>query len=116
MQWMNDLGTPVPLFINQAQGAHFTCADGIDYTDFCLDDTGAIFGHSPPDVAKAITEQAHNGFTAMLPSALTPNVGMILSEFFGLDYWQLATTETDTNRFVLRWARAMTGRKKSAGV
>ena len=112
MHWMNDWGTPVPLFINQAQGAHFTCADGIDYADFCLGDTGAMFGHSPPAVAKAITQQANNGFTVMLPSTLTPSVGETLSDFFGLDYWQLATTATDANRFVLRWARAVTGRKK----
>ena len=112
MHWMNDWGTPVPLFVAQASGAHFTCADNVDYTDFCLGDTGAMFGHSPPAVAKAITKQANNGFTAMLPSTLAPNVGEALSEFFGLDYWQLATTATDANRFVLRWARAVTGRKK----
>ena len=82
MHWMSDWGTPVPLFVQQAQGSHFTCADGINYTDFCLGDTGAMFGHSPPSVAKAITEQASNGFTAMLPSTLAPNVGEALSEFF----------------------------------
>lgn len=112
MHWMNDWGTPSPLFVTSANGAHFTCADNIDYTDFCLGDTGAMFGHSPPAVAHAITTQAHRGFTTMLPSTLAPNVGAALSEFFGLDCWQLATTATDANRFVLRWARAVTGRKK----
>ena len=112
MHWMNDWGTPVPLFINHAEGAHFTCADGIDYTDFCLGDTGAMFGHSPAPVAKAIAAQASCGYTAMLPSTLAPDVGETLSNFFGLDYWQLATTATDANRFVLRWARAVTGRSK----
>ena len=112
MHWMNDWGTPAPLFVSSANGAHFTCADGIDYADFCLGDTGAMFGHSPPAVVKAITEQANKGFTAMLPSTLAPNVGEALSDFFGLDYWQLATTATDANRFVLRWARAVTLRKK----
>ena len=112
MHWMNDWGTPAPLFIAAASGAHFTCADNIEYTDFCLGDTGAMFGHSPPAVANAIATQAHKGFTAMLPSTLAPNTGKALSEFFGLDYWQLATTATDANRFVLRWARAVTGRKK----
>jgi len=112
MHWMNDWGTPVPLFINHAEGAHFTCADGIDYTDFCLGDTGAMFGHSPAPVAKAIATQASRGYTAMLPSTLAPDVGETLSDFFGLDYWQLATTATDANRFVLRWARAVTGRSK----
>jgi glutamate-1-semialdehyde 2,1-aminomutase len=48
----------------------------------------------------------------MLPSTIAPAVGVALSDFFGLDYWQLATTATDANRFVLRWARAVTGRKK----
>ena len=112
MHWMNDWGTPTPLFVESAAGAHFTCADGIDYTDFCLGDTGAMFGHSPLGVAKAIANQAQIGFTAMLPSTLAPNVGTALSDFFGLDYWQLATTATDANRFVLRWARAVTNRKK----
>ena len=54
MHWMNDWGTPSPLFVASANGAHFTCADGINYSDFCLGDTGAMFGHSPPAVAKEI--------------------------------------------------------------
>ncbi len=102
----------MPLFVERANGAHFTCADNIDYTDFCLGDTGAMFGHSPPAVAKAIKNQAENGFTTMLPSASAANTGKALGDFFGLAYWQLATTATDANRFVLRWARAVTGRKK----
>jgi glutamate-1-semialdehyde 2,1-aminomutase len=112
MHWMNDWGTPAPLFVKSANGAHFTCADGLDYTDFCLGDTGAMFGHSPPAVAQAIAAQASNGYTAMLPSTLAPAVGAALSDFFGLDVWQLATTATDANRFMLRWARAVTGRNK----
>ncbi len=112
MHWMNDWGTPSPLFVESANGAHFTCADNIDYADFCLGDTGAMFGHSSSAVATAISKQASLGYTAMLPSTLAPAVGAVLSEFFGLDCWQLATTATDANRFVLRWARAVTGRKK----
>jgi glutamate-1-semialdehyde 2,1-aminomutase len=48
----------------------------------------------------------------MLPSTLAADVGEALAEQFGLAYWQLATTATDANRFVLRWARAVTGRSK----
>ena len=112
MHWMNDWGTPTPLFVREARGAHFTCADDIDYTDFCLGDTGAMFGHSPEPVARALEEQARRGFTAMLPGVNTPDVGAALADQFGLPYWQLATTATDANRFVLRWARAVTGRTK----
>jgi glutamate-1-semialdehyde 2,1-aminomutase len=112
MHWMNDWGTPTPLFVNSASGAQFTCADNINYSDFCLGDTGAMFGHSPPAVVNAIAIQAQKGFTAMLPSTPAPNAGAALSDFFGLNYWQLATTATDANRFVLRWARAVMQRKK----
>ena len=112
MHWMSDWGTPVPLFVHSANGANFNCADGIKYSDFCLGDTGAMFGHSPTAVAKAITTQVQKGFTTMLPSTLAPNAGVALNDFFGLDCWQLATTATDANRFVLRWARAVTQRKK----
>ncbi len=112
MHWMNDWGTPVPLFVERANGARFTCADGIEYIDFCLGDTGAMFGHSPPAVAEAIKNQAEKGFTAMLPSALSANTGAALEACFNLPFWQLATTATDANRFVLRWARAVTQRKK----
>ncbi|BCM25013.1 aspartate aminotransferase family protein [Methyloradius palustris] len=112
MHWMNDWGTPAPLFVKYAQGSHFTCVDDIYYVDFCLGDTGAMFGHCPPALAQAIAAQASAGFTTMLPSSLTPNVGEALADHFGLPYWQLATTATDANRFVLRWARAVTGRKK----
>ena len=107
MHWMNDWGIPSPLFVQHARGAHFTCADHHDYVDFCLGDTGAMFGHSPEPVAKALERQARRGFTTMLPDLISPQVGTILSEHFGLPYWQLATTATDANRFVLRWARAV---------
>ncbi len=112
MHWMSDWGTPVPLFVAHANGAHFTCADNMDYTDFCLGDTGAMFGHSAPAVANAIKNQAESGFTTMLPSALAANTGAALAACFNLPVWQLATTATDANRFVLRWARAVTSRKK----
>ena len=112
MHWMNDWGTPAPLFVSKAQGAHFNCADGIEYCDFCLGDTGAMFGHSPPAVANAIKAQADAGYTAMLPSTIAPDVGVALADQFGLPCWQLATTATDANRFVLRWARAVTGNSK----
>ena len=39
-------------------------------------------------------------------------VGEPLARRFGLPYWQVATTASDANRFVLRWARAITGRPR----
>ena len=112
LHWMADWGTPVPLFVERAQGAHFTDVDGHEYADFCLGDTGAMFGHSPSPVAQRLATAAFNGYTAMLPTADASIAGKSLTERFGLPFWQLATTATDANRFVVRWARAITERKK----
>lgn len=112
LHWMADWNTPVPLFVERAQGAEFTCVDGHRFIDFCLGDTGAMFGHSPAPVAKALQSQSTQGYSTMLPTADAAAAGRALSERFGLPYWQLATTATDANRFALRWARAITGRKK----
>lgn len=111
MHWMSDWSTPVPLFVERARGARFFDVDGHEYVDFCLGDTGSMFGHSPAPVAAALAEQAGNGLTTMLPGEDAVLCGELLAERFGLPYWQVATTATDANRFVLRWARAITGRK-----
>lgn len=110
LHWMHDWPSPASLSVQQAQGAHLTCADGIVYSDFCLGDTGAMFGHSPAPVAQAIAHQAARGLTSMLPSEQTAEVGRLLAATFGLPRWQMALTASDANRFVLRWARAVTQR------
>lgn len=111
MHWMSDWSTPFPLFVKQAKGASFSDVDGHHYKDFCLGDTGAMFGHAPNEVAKAVAEQAGKGYTTMLPSEDAVWVGEELYKRFGLPYWQVATTATDANRSAIRWARAATGRK-----
>ncbi len=67
MHWMSDWSTPVPLFVESAQGARFRDVDGHEYVDFCLGDTGSMFGHSPAPIAAALAEQAGRGLTTMLP-------------------------------------------------
>lgn len=112
MHWMIDWGTPYPLFISEAKGVSLTDADGHTYVDFCLGDTGAMFGHSPPAVADAIRRQADLGLTTMLPSPDAAVVGRLLAQRFNLPYWQVTATASDANRSVIRWARAATGRRK----
>jgi glutamate-1-semialdehyde 2,1-aminomutase len=111
MHWMADWPTPEPLFIDSARGVTLTDVDGHEYIDFCLGDTGAMFGHSPPAVAAAIARQAARGMTVMLPTEDAAFVGEELSRRFGLPFWQITATATDANRAVVRWVRAVTGRK-----
>jgi glutamate-1-semialdehyde 2,1-aminomutase len=112
MHWMLDWSTPFPLYAREAQGATLTDVDGHAYDDFCLGDTGSMFGHSPEPVVRAIRDQSSRGLTYMLSTEDVPVVGQLLSDMFGLPYWQVATTATDANRFVIRWCRAVTGRPK----
>jgi glutamate-1-semialdehyde 2,1-aminomutase len=112
MHWMKDWSMPFPFLVESAHGAILRDIDGHEYADFCLGDTGSMFGHSPPPVAEAIARQATRGLTYMLPTEDAIAVGRLLTERFGLPHWQVATTATDANRFALRVARAVTGRPK----
>lgn len=110
LHWMNDWSTPFPLVVEAAQGAFFEDIDGHRYADFCLGDTGAMFGHSPAPVAQALARQGARGLTAMLPGEDATRVSELLAQRFGLPFWQFAMSASDANRFALRWARALTGR------
>ncbi len=112
MHWMTDWPQPFPMVVSHAKGAQITDIDGNRLDDFCLGDTGSMFGHAPPALARAIRAQAGLGLTFMLPTADTELVGAQLSATFGDMRWQIATTATDANRFALRVARAVTGRRR----
>jgi glutamate-1-semialdehyde 2,1-aminomutase len=112
LHWMKDWPMPHPMLVAKATGARLTDIDGYGIDDFCLGDTGSMFGHSPAPVAKAIRHQAKRGLTYMLPTEDALEAGRLLTERFGAFRWQIATTATDANRFALRVARAITGRPK----
>src|SRR5277367_129394 len=112
MNWMKKWAGDFPVFVTHAKGAHFTCADGHDYVDLCLGDTGAMTGHSPDVVAEAVARQARNGITLMLPTEDALWVGEDLKRRFGLPLWQFTLTATDANRFAIRIAREITQRSK----
>ncbi|WP_149142814.1 aspartate aminotransferase family protein [Gemmobacter caeruleus] len=112
MHWMKDWPMPFPLLVKTASGARLTDLDGHEIDDFCLGDTGSMFGHSPAAVARAIRRQARHGLTYMLPTEASLEAAALLTQTFGAFQWQIATTATDANRFALRVARAVTGRRK----
>jgi glutamate-1-semialdehyde 2,1-aminomutase len=112
MNWMNKWAGAFPVFVTRAKGAHFTDADGHEYVDLCLGDTGAMTGHSPDVVADAIAKRLCEGITLMLPTEDSLWVGEELKRRFALPYWQFALTATDANRFAIRVAREITQRPK----
>ena len=114
MPWMTRWPGRFPVFVESASGARLTDVDGVEYVDLCLGDTGAMTGHALPQVTAALTARAERGITTMLPSADAIWVAEELGRRFGLPTWQLAMSATDANRFVLRFARYLTGRPRIA--
>jgi glutamate-1-semialdehyde 2,1-aminomutase len=114
MPWMTRWAGSFPLFLEHASGARLVDVDGVEYIDLCLGDTGAMTGHGVPAVAEAVAARATGGITTMLPSDDAIWVSQELSRRFGLPQWQFAMTATDANRFVLRFARHLTGRPRIA--
>jgi glutamate-1-semialdehyde 2,1-aminomutase len=112
LHWMSDWSTPFSLSVKVAIGSTMIDVDDHQYVDFCLGDTGAMFGHAPEPVARALAQQASKGYTAMMPSEDAAWVAEELARRFGLPVWQFALSASDANRFVLRWLRAATGRAK----
>jgi glutamate-1-semialdehyde 2,1-aminomutase len=114
MPWMVRWPGPFPIFVESAEGSGFVDVDGNSYVDFCLGDTGAMTGHALVQVADALAATARKGITMMLPNDDGIWVAEELARRFGLAKWQFAMTATDANRFVLRYARALSGRPKIA--
>jgi glutamate-1-semialdehyde 2,1-aminomutase len=121
MNWMNKWATafPIegapgafPLFAARAEGARLIDVDGREYVDFCLGDTGAMTGHAPPPVVAALARDARDGMTYMLPTEAAIEAAELLGERFGVAHWQFTVSATDANRFAIRLARAVTGRRK----
>jgi glutamate-1-semialdehyde 2,1-aminomutase len=112
MNWMTRWPGDHPVFVDRAEGARFWDADGNEFVDFCLGDTGGMAGHAPKVSVEAIAEQASKGITLMLPTEDAAWVGNEMKRRFGLPYWQFTLTATDANRFAIRWARQVTGRTK----
>lgn len=110
--WMLDWGTPFPLFAEKAEGAELWDVDGHRYDDFCLGDTGSMFGHSPAPVAAALARQSVRGLTYMLPTEDAVVVADELAKRFKLPFWQVTSSASEANRAVIRWCRGITGRDK----
>ena len=112
MPWMGDWGTSHPIFVNKAYDNKLIDIDDNEYIDFCLGDTGAMFGHSPLPTVEAVTRQVRNGITTMMPCMDALEVGRELANRFGLPLWQFAMTATEANRYAIRICRILTGRPK----
>lgn len=112
MPWMLAWPGPCPVYARTASGSRVIDVDGNAYVDFCLGDTGAMTGHSPPAAIRRIRASLGHGLTLMLPHEDAIAVSEQLARRFGQPRWQYTLSATDANRHALRYARAVTGRQR----
>jgi len=114
MTWMNKWAGGFPLAFDQAHGALIIDVDGHELVDFALGDTGAMAGHSPEPLTRALDERVRRlgGVTTMLPTEDAEWVALELTRRFGLSQWSFSLSATDANRWMLRLARLVTQRPK----
>ena len=112
MNWMTRWAGRFPVFVTEADGSRFRDADGHEYVDLCLGDTGAMTGHAPMPAVEAVAQAAARGITFMLPTEDAITVGEEMARRFGVPLWQFTLSATDANRFAIRLARHVTGKTK----
>lgn len=114
MTWMAKAPGGFPLGCAEAHGSRVVDLDGHELVDFCLGDTGAMAGHSPPATVAAVQRRfaEAGGATTMMPTEDAVAVAAELARRFGLPTWSFSLTATDANRWAIRLARAVTGRPR----
>ncbi|MEN9992638.1 MAG: hypothetical protein RLY83_208 [Actinomycetota bacterium] len=114
MTWMNKKAGGFPIYLDRAHGNRIWDIDGHEYIDFALGDTGAMAGHSHPEVVAAIKKRVEDlgGMTTMLPTEDAQWVAKNLTDRFGMAKWSFSLTATDANRWAIRLVRAITGKPK----
>ena len=114
MTWMAKTAGGFPLFFDAASGNRVVDLDGHELVDFCLGDTAAMAGHSPPATVAAVAARfaEAGGATTMMPTEDAAIVAAELSRRFGKFQWSFSLTATDANRWAIRLGRAATGRPK----
>lgn len=104
---------PYPLFFDRGAGSRVFDVDGNVYLDYGLAWGPLILGHSHPQVAEAIQQQAARGLTFGAQHDLEFEVAELLSGLIPCaDLVCFANSGTEIVQVALRLARAVTGRKK----
>lgn len=102
-----------PIFMERGEGAYLFDADGNRYLD-CIGSWGPlIFGHLPPRVVKAITEQLSRGMTFGAPTELEVKLAKaIIAAVPSIEKVRMVSSGTEATMSAIRVARGYTGRNK----
>src|SRR3984893_12061321 len=100
-----------PIVIERAQGSRLYDVDGLEYIDFVCSWGALILGHSDPDVASAIADQARLGTSYGMTSPLEISLGeQIALALPSIERIRFVSSGTEATMSAIRAARGFTER------
>jgi len=102
-----------PLFIEEAEGAYLTDADGHRYVDYVGSWGPMLFGHAHPEVVEAVQDQAEASTSFGAPTEIEIEVAELVCELVpSVDKVRMVNSGTEATMSAARLARGFTGRDK----
>jgi len=102
-----------PIFIESADGACFTSADGETYIDYVGSWGPMILGHNNPEILQATIDAAKKGLSFGAPTEIEITMAeMICSLIPSIDSVRMVNSGTEATMSAIRLARGFTGRDK----
>src|SRR5690606_13747246 len=104
---------PFPITLVSADGCHVESADGMRYIDYLGEFTAGLFGHSHPDIKKAVQTALDSGWVrgGHIPQE-TELASTICGRFPSIERIRFANSGTEANLYAIQTARAVTGKNK----
>ncbi|TNH41916.1 aminotransferase class III-fold pyridoxal phosphate-dependent enzyme [Photorhabdus luminescens] len=99
-----------PIVCTKFAGPIVQDIDGNDYIDMTMGFGVHLFGHSPPFVVKALTQQIDNGFGLGTGHEIGLEVAELIKEITGMDRVAFVNSGTEAVMNAVRAARALTRR------
>ena len=102
-----------PLFIERAEGAYLTDADGNRYVDYVGSWGPMLFGHAHPDVVRAVQRAAVHSTSFGAPTEIEVRLAELVAELVpGIEKVRMVNSGTEATMSAVRLARGFTGRDK----
>ncbi|NVK21878.1 MAG: glutamate-1-semialdehyde 2,1-aminomutase [Kangiellaceae bacterium] len=102
-----------PIFIESADGAYFTSADGKRYVDYVGSWGPMILGHNHPAIREAVIKAAEKGLSYGAPTEIEAEMAeKICSLIPSMEMVRMVNSGTEATMSALRLARGYTGRDK----
>ncbi len=104
---------PYPIYMQRGSGKHLWDLDGNEYLDFCMNYGPNLLGHSHPRITAAVGEQLSRGFGYGAPPAGELEAARrVRAAYPGAERVRFTNSGTEATMYLLRAARAFTGRER----